>query len=506
MQMGARATPPSLAHGLPSTRFMARTLAKGEASVTNAPHDGRPSHPVPRRDLPKAPSGITGLDEITRGGLPRGRGTLVCGGPGSGKTLTAMEFLVRGATEYGEPGIFIAFEETAEELAANVASLGFDVERLEEENKLAIDHIQIRRSEIEETGDYDLEGLFVRLQLTIDTVNAKRVVLDTLESLFSGLSNEAILRSEIRRLLRWLKEREQTVLITAERGDETLTRYGVEEYVSDCVILLHHRVHQQISTRRLRVLKYRGTLHGTNEYPFLIDEDGISVLPESSLGLRHAASTERVSSGIPRLDEMLGGRGYYEGSTILCSGTAGTGKSTLAAAFARAACERGERCLYLAHEESADQLMRNMRSVGIDLEPHREEKKLRLVATRPTAYGLEMHLVTLHKMVGTFDPAVVVIDPVSNLIRTGGRRETQSMLTRLIDHLKQRGTTTLLTSLTRDSEESETTPMEISSIVDSWILLRTVRRLRIPPPRNRRSPGGAQRASPLRLPRPPMLT
>jgi circadian clock protein KaiC len=440
-----------------------------------------PRRPAPaaleagRRQLPKAATGIKGFDEITGGGLPRGRPTLVCGGPGCGKTLFAMEFLVRGAVEAGEPGVFMAFEETAEELADNVASLGFDVRGLEAENKLAIDYVRVERAEIEETGEYDLEGLFVRLQLAIETVGARRVVLDTIESLFSGLPNPAILRSEIRRLFRWLKDRGLTVVVTGEKGEGTLTRQGLEEYVSDCVIFLDHRVSQEITTRRLRVVKYRGTLHGTNEYPFLIDESGISVLPVTSLGLSHDVSTERVSSGIPRLDRMLGGEGYFKGSTILVSGTAGTGKTSLAAALAASSCERGEKCLYFAYEESAAQLARNMRSVGVDLAPYLKMGNLRIHASRPTAHGLERHLVSVHKLVEEFQPDIVVVDPITNLISVGTSHETQSMLTRLIDFLKLRGITTFFTSLTSGGEAVERSEVAVSSLVDTWLLLSVVR-------------------------------
>jgi circadian clock protein KaiC len=428
-----------------------------------------------RRELPKAPSGIEGLDEITGGGLPRGRPTLVCGGAGCGKTLFAMEFLVRGATQFGEPGVFMAFEETAEELAANVASLGFDVKKLEAQKKLAIDYVRIERSEIEETGEYDLEGLFVRLQHAIETVGAKRVVLDTVESLFAGLPNPLVLRSELRRMFRWLKDRGMTVVITGEKGEGTLTREGLEEYVSDCVIFLDHRVAEQNSTRRLRVVKYRGSLHGTNEYPFLIDEGGISILPASSLGLTHKAPSERIASGIPRLDEMLGGKGYYKGSTILVSGTAGTGKTSVAALLVQAACKRGERCLFFAFEESTAQLVRNMQSVDIHLEPHIKKGLLKVLPSRPTAHGLEMHLVSMHKAVNQFEPDVVVVDPITNLISVGNTPEIQSMMTRLIDFLKMRGTTTFFTSLTSGDSALEQSEVGISSLIDSWLMLQIVR-------------------------------
>jgi circadian clock protein KaiC len=426
------------------------------------------------RPLPKAPSGIQGLDEITEGGLPRGRPTLVCGGPGCGKTLFAMEFLVRGATEYGEAGVFMAFEETAGELAANVASLGFDVAKLEAQKKLAVDYVRVERSEIEETGEYDLEGLFVRLQHAIETVGAKRVVLDTIESLFSGLPNLAVLRSELRRLFRWLKDKGQTVVLTGEKGEGTLTRQGLEEYVSDCVIFLDHRVTEQTSTRRLRIVKYRGSTHGTNEYPFLIDEHGISILPVTTLALGHRVTTRRISSGIPRLDEMLGGKGYYKGSTILVSGTAGTGKTTIAAALARSACERGERCLYFAYEESADQIVRNMRSVGIDLRPYIEDGSLRVLASRPSTFGLEMHLVSMHNAVERFRPAVVIVDPITNMISVGTQPEILAMMTRLIDFLKGRGITTFFTSLTGGGANLEQTEVGVSSLVDTWLLLTVV--------------------------------
>jgi circadian clock protein KaiC len=426
------------------------------------------------RSLPKAPTGIPGLDEITTGGLPRGRPTLVCGSAGCGKTLLAMEFIVRGATQYNEPGVFMAFEETGPELSQNVRSLGFDLDQLVRAKKLVLDFVRVERNEIEETGDYDLEGLFIRLGAAINAVGAKRVVLDTIETLFSGLQNEGILRAELRRLFRWLKDRGVTAVITGERGDGTLTRRGLEEYVSDCVILLDHRITDQVSTRRLRIVKYRGTSHGTNEYPFLIDREGFSVLPVTSLSLQHQASDERISSGVAGLDAMLGGKGFYRGSTILVSGTAGTGKTSLAAHFAAAACERGERCLYLSFEESPGQLIRNMRSIGLDLAKWVRNQGLSLHSSRASAYGLEMHLVTLHKLVQDLDPDVVILDPVGALIQAGNRRDATAMLVRLIDFLKLRSITALLTNLTGGGEILEATQTEISSLVDSWLLLRDV--------------------------------
>jgi circadian clock protein KaiC len=424
--------------------------------------------------LPKALTGIQGLDEITKGGFPRGRPTLICGSAGAGKTLLSMEFLVRGATEYNEPGVFMAFEETAPELAQNVRSLGFDVDELVKEKKLAIDFVRIERSEIDETGDYDLEGLFIRLGAAIDSIGATRVVLDTIENLFAGLQNQGILRAELRRLFRWLKDRGVTAVITAERGDGTLTRHGLEEYVSDCVILLDHRVIDQVSTRRLRIVKYRGTAHGTNEYPFLIDEDGFSVLPVTSLGLQHEVSEERVSSGIPRLDTMLGGEGFYRGTTILVSGTAGTGKTSMAACFVDAACRRGERCLYFSFEESPGQLTRNMRSIGLNLEQWVKKNLLQFHSSRAMFYGLEMHLAVIHKIVEQFKPQVVVLDPVGSLVQAGNRNDAHSMLIRLIDFLKQQGITALLTNLTSGGGALEKTDVEISSIVDTWLLMRDI--------------------------------
>lgn len=424
--------------------------------------------------LPKAPTGIQGLDEITGGGFPRGRPTLVCGSAGAGKTLLAMEFLVRGATEYREPGVFMAFEETAADLTANVRSLGFDLETLIEHQNLVIDYVRVERSEIDETGDYDLEGLFIRLGSSIDTIRAKRVVLDTIENLFSGLQNEGILRAELRRLFRWLKDKGVTAVITAERGDGALTRHGLEEYVSDCVILLDHRVTEQVSTRRLRVVKYRGTAHGTNEYPFLIDEDGFSVLPVTSLGLQHQVSDERISSGVDRLDTMLGGKGFYRGSTILVSGTAGTGKTSLAAHFVDAACQRGERCLYLSFEESPAQLIRNMHSIGLDLEPWVKKNLLKFHSSRPMFHGLEMHLATIHKLVQTFQPEVVVLDPIGSVIEAGNLRDANIMLVRLIDFLKLRRVTAFFTNLTSGGDALERTDLHISSLVDTWLLLRDV--------------------------------
>jgi circadian clock protein KaiC len=426
------------------------------------------------RTLPKAPTGIQGLDEITTGGFPRGRPTLICGSAGAGKTLLAMEFLVRGATQYNEPGVFMAFEETAPELTQNVRSLGFDLDELAKQKKLVIDFVRIERSEIDETGDYDLEGLFIRLGAAIDGIGARRVVLDTIENLFAGLQNQGILRAELRRLFRWLKDRGVTAVITAERGEGALTRHGLEEYVSDCVILLDHRVTDQVSTRRLRIVKYRGTAHGTNEYPFLIDEDGFSVLPVTSLGLQHQVSNERISSGVSRLDTMLGGEGFFRGTTILASGTAGTGKTSLAAHLVDAACWRGERGIYFSFEESQGQLIRNMRSIGLNLEQWTRKDLLRFHSSRATFHGLEMHLAIIHKIVQEFQPKVVVIDPIGSLIQAGNRRDAHTMLIRLIDFLKQRQVTAFLTNLTSGGDALEKTDVEISSIVDTWLFMRDI--------------------------------
>ncbi len=424
--------------------------------------------------LGKCPTGIVGLDKITNGGLPQGRPALVCGGAGCGKTLFAIEFIVRGAMEFNEPGVFVSFEETSEELAKNVRSLGFDLDDLVRRKKLAMDFVRVERSEIEETGEYDLEGLFVRLNHAIETVKAKRVVLDTIESLFSGLSNTAILRAELRRLFRWLKDKGVTAIITGEKGEGALTRQGIEEYVSDCVIMLDHRVHDQLSTRRLRVVKYRGSTHGTNEYPFIIDENGISVLPVTSMSLDHQVATTRISSGIDRLDAMLDGKGFYRGSSILVSGPAGTGKSSLAATFAQAACRRGEKCLYFAFEESSSQIIRNMRSIGIDLAPYVKKGLLRFHCSRPTLYGLEMHLVVMHKQIEQFSPSVVIVDPVTNMISAGVALDVRSMLLRLVDYLKNRQITTFMTSLTTSGHAMEQSETEISSLIDTWLLVRDI--------------------------------
>jgi len=421
----------------------------------------------------KCPTGIKGLDEITQGGLPRGRPTLICGDAGCGKTLFAMEFLIRGATS-GEPGVFMTFEETPEDLAKNFISLGFDLPDMEARGLIATDHVAIERSEIEETGEYDLEGLFIRLGSAIDSVGAKRVVLDTIEALFSGLSNTAILRAELRRLFRWLKDRGVTAIVTGERGDKTLTRYGLEEYVADCVILLDFRIHEQISTRRLRIVKYRGSSHGADEYPFLIDASGLSILPITSLGLDYPVSSERISTGIPKLNAMLEGKGFYRGSTVLVSGTAGTGKTSMAATFADAACRRGERCLYFAFEESPSQIIRNMGSIGLDLTRWVKKGLLMFHSARPTLYGLEMHLVTFHKVIDEFQPQVFVVDPISNLSAAGTAPEVKSILTRLIDHLKMRNISTFLTDLTHFGDNLEHTCEEISSLIDTWLLLRDI--------------------------------
>jgi circadian clock protein KaiC len=424
--------------------------------------------------LEKVPTGIRGLDQVTHGGFPKGRTALVCGGPGTGKTLLGLEFLVRGALLYNEPGVCIALEETAEELITNMASLGHDLPSLVKARKIAIDYVHIERKQIEETGEYDLEGLFIRLRAAIEHVKAKRVLLDTIEVLFLSLKNEGIVRAELRRLFHWLKDAGVTAVITAEVGERTFTRYGLEEYVADCVLVLDHRVNEQISTRRLRVVKYRGSSHGTNEYPFLIDSDGISVIPITSLGLTHTASTERISSGVPSLDAMLGaGKGYFRGSSVLITGTAGTGKSSFAAAFAQAACGRGERALYFAYEESPSQILRNMSSVGISLEKWIKRGLLKIHATRPTASGLEAHLATMYNDIQEFRPSVVIVDPITNLVSAGDLLSVKGMLTRLIDFLKLKHITAVFTNLVFGLDIQETA-IGISSLMDTWLVLRDI--------------------------------
>jgi len=451
-----------------------KVTTRSKSIPASTPKSGQKSRtvPKPRPQLPKAATGIKGLDEITEGGLPKGRPTLVCGGAGCGKTLLAMEFLVRGATEFNEPGVFMAFEETADDLTQNIASLGFDLKDLIARKKIVLDYVYVERSEIEESGEYDLEGLFIRLGAAIDAIGAKRVVLDTIEMLFSGLPGPLILRAELRRLFRWLKDKGVTAIITGERGDGTLTRQGLEEYVSDCVIVLDHRVDEQASSRRLRVVKYRGSTHGTNEYPFLIDEDGFSVLPVTATGLDHTTSSERIPSGIARLDTMLGGKGFYRGSSILISGTAGTGKSSLVAHFTEAACRRGDRVLYFSFEESPDQIIRNMRSIGIDLQPWLKKGQLQFHATRPSEAGLEMHLVNTQKAVNSFKPHVVIMDPLSAFSFGNNRVEVKSMLIRLIDFLKTNQITGVFTNLTEGGAVLDQTDLYISSLIDTWLLLR----------------------------------
>ena len=424
--------------------------------------------------FPKTPTGIEGLDEITEGGFPQGRPTLVCGGAGCGKTLLSMQFLIKGITLYDEPGVFMSFEEPSKDLSLNVKSLGFDLEKLKADKKLVVDHVRVERSEIEEAGEYDLDGLFVRLGYAIDTVKAKRVVLDTIESLFAGLDNQAILRAELRRLFHWLKEKGVTAIITGERGNGTLTRQGLEEYVSDCVIMLDHRVIEQVSTRRLRIVKYRGSTHGTNEYPFLIDEEGVSVLPITSLKLDNAVSSEIVSTGVPGLDEMFEKGGFYRGSNILVSGTAGTAKTTIAAYFADQQCKKKEKTVYFAFEESPQQLVRNMKSIGIDLEQHIKKGYLEIHSSRPSLNGLELHLLTLRKMIKEFKPTTVIIDPISNLITVGSMHEVRSMLVRLIDMLKINNITALFTSLNKqtDNFRPDLAEESVSSLVDTWITVR----------------------------------
>ncbi len=444
------------------SRKKSNLLRRSKASVANG---------TKLRPLPKVATGIQGLDEVTGGGLPKGRTTLVCGGAGSGKTMLAMEFLVRGVQLYDEPGVFVSFEESAEDLVQNVASMGFDLKALARRKKLVIDHVRVERSEIAETGDFDLEGLFIRLGVAIDSIAPRRVVLDTLDALFAGFSNIGILRAELRRLFEWLKQRGVTAVITAERGDGALTRHGLEEYVSDCVILLDHRVVNQLTSRRLRIVKYRGTVHGTNEYPFLIKDNGISVVPITSLGLHHRASSEVVSSGVPTLDKTLGAGGFYRSSTILVSGAAGTGKSNIAGHFVAEAGRRGERSLYIALEESQSEIVRNMKSIGINLASLVTRDILRFHVSRPTAHGLEMHLATIHEIVVGYQPRVVVIDSITSLLSMGSIAEVTSMAVRLVDFLKMKHVTLVMTALSDADKQVETSQVNISSLVDTWLML-----------------------------------
>ena len=427
---------------------------------------------VVRTSLAKALTGIQGLDEVTRGGLPKGRVSLVCGNAGCGKSLLAMEFLVNGAIRYGEPGVCMNFEETEEKLIANVASLGFDLRELSKHKKLSIDYVSIERNLIAEAGEYNLDGLFIRLAHAVKTIKAKRVVLDSVQALFAGVGDSATLRSELQRLFRWLEDHKLTAIVTGEAGVHTLTRYGLEEYIADCVIALDHRVTDQISTRRLRIVKYRGTSHGTDEYPFLIDEDGISVVPITSLALTHVALTDRVSTGIPTLDEMMEGKGYFRGSSVLVTGTAGTGKSSMAANFASAACARGELCLYFTFEESPSQILRNMRSVGLNLERWVKKGLLHFNAMRPTSTGLEGHLAAIHKLIAKLRPSIVIIDPITNLVSASGNYDVKSMLVRLVDFLKVKQITSMFTNLTFAGDPQERTAAAVSSLMDTWIVLR----------------------------------
>ena len=441
--------------------------------VKSKSRSGAASRSPSARSLEKSPTGIVGFDAITRGGLPAGRPTLLCGGPGCGKTIFGVEFLVQGIQQFGEPGVFVAFEETPADLSKNVASLGYDLDRLVAEKKLALDYVQIDPSGIEEVGAYTLDGLFVRLDHAVRTVGAKRIVIDSLEVLFARLKDASIIRGELQRLFRWLKEHDLTAIITAERGEPGLTRQGLEEYVSDCVVLLDQRVDDLVTTRLLRVVKYRGSSHGADEYPFLIDEGGVSVLPMTSVQLDYEVSSERVSTGVPDLDEMMGGKGYFRTSTILVSGAAGTGKSSLAAHMVDAACARGEKVIVFALEESPSQMARNMRSLGIDLDKWRAKGLLTIKATRSSLYGIEMHLLQMNKEIESFKPRLVVLDPISSLINAGSPRDVKSMMVRLFDSLKMRQITGFVTYLTADARMVGT-EAGISSLIDTWLELRDV--------------------------------
>ena len=425
------------------------------------------------KQLQKCLTGIKGFDEITEGGLPKNRTTLVSGSAGSGKTLLGIDFLINGVTKFKEPGVLMSFEETEDELYNDVASLNLDLQGLVSQKKILIEHVLLERKDVQE-ADFNLEGLFVRLEHAIDSIGAKRIVLDSIESLFAGITDIGILRLEIKRLFRWLKEKQVTAIVTGEPVQEFYTRHGLEQYISDCIILLDNRVKDQIAIRRIRVVKYRGSKHGTNEYPFVIDKDGLSVIPITSAGLDQPGTAKKVSTGIPSLDKMFRGiPGYTSGSTVLVSGTAGTGKTSLAAAFALASCKRGERCLFLSYEESAGQLTQNMSSIGFRLEPMIKKGLLKIVSTRPSFFGLEMHLLDLYKLIAEFKPQTVVIDPLTSLIGEGDQREIRSMITRMIDLLKSHGITSFFTSLVSSAAQNDTSgEIGVSSLIDTWIVVR----------------------------------
>ena len=438
--------------------------------ATNSKKTTAPSSQAP---LQKCPTGIKGFDEITEGGLPKNRITLISGGPGSGKTLLGVDFLVNGVLQYKERGVFMSFEETEAELYQDVASLNLDLSGLVLKNDIRFEHVLLMRYDIHEKGEFNLEGLFIRLELAIDSIGAKRVVLDSIESLFAGITDSGILRLEIKRLFRWLKQKQVTAVITGEQGLDSFTRHGLEEFISDCIILLDNRVRQQVSTRRIRVVKYRGSNHGTNEYPFVIDKNGLSVIPITSAGLDHPGTDKKVSTGIASLDKLFSGGGYTKGSTVLISGTAGTGKTSIAAAFILESCKRGEKCLYLSYEESPGQLIQNLRSISFDLEKWVKRGLLKIVSTRPAFFGLEMHLLDLYTILDDFKPTSVVIDPLTSLIGQADESEIQSMLTRMIDVLKSRAITGVFTSLVSSTAQNDTSgEIGVSSLIDTWIVVR----------------------------------
>jgi circadian clock protein KaiC len=432
-------------------------------TITDTEDLGEPS----RVQLPKSPTGIDGFDEITGGGLPTGRPSLVCGPPGTGKSIFAMQFLVNGVTRYGEPGVFLTFEESREELVANVRSFGFGVDRLEREGRLLVDALPLEPQTVE-TGEFDLEALIVRLAWAVDQVGAKRVAVDNVEALFTAFSRPALVRAEVRRLFRWLKDHELTAVITGERGEDMVTRHGMQEYLSDCVVVLDHRIVQDVATRRMRVLKYRGAMHGRNEYPFLIGADGLEVLPITSIGLRQPVSSDRISTGVVGLDEMLGGEGVFRGSGVLISGTSGTGKTTIASCFADAACRRGEVVLYFSFEESQAEIERNLASVGLDMAHWVERGLLHFHCERPTTRGLEDHLALMQQLTRELAPTLVVIDPVSSLARGASPFDVSSMLLRQIYYLKATGITAVMTVLNEETGLQQ--PIQsISSLVDTWL-------------------------------------
>ena len=417
-------------------------------------------------------TGVKGLDDVLGGGIPQGHAMLLVGKPGTGKSILSMEYLLHGIELHKENGVYISFEESEKQIISNAASFGWKFEEMVKKNKLAISYIDMQPEQMRTVGDYDLSALILRVKGAIKKVNARRVVIDGINNLLSTFDDERIIRSDLLRLIREIKEVNATIFITGERGHDSWSKMGFEEYLADGLMHLDNRTDGNYQTREIQVVKCRGINHYTGKSPFIINSEGMSIRPLITADFDYKVLKSRVSTGIADIDNMLGGKGLYRGSTVYITGPSGAGKTSISSSFANGACSRGERALFLAFEESSDQIIRNMKSIGLSLDKWVNEKLLYFYTARATTNSLEGHLDNIMTMVREVEPTCVVLDPISAFRPIANENETKLMLIRLNDYLRARKITTVFTALSSDGEYSEHADVQLSSIADTWIVVR----------------------------------